>query len=79
MDAKYKLICNLNTILEEKSVTPYRLSKDTQERIGTIYKLVNNDIDGARFPAALLANICGYLDITMGDLFTVIQKKEDEQ
>ncbi|MFB5269108.1 helix-turn-helix domain-containing protein [Paenibacillus enshidis] len=71
MDNKYTLICNLKTILEQKSITPYRLSKDTGERIGTIYKMVDGKIEDARFPATLLASICGYLDITMGELFTV--------
>ncbi|OME94988.1 MULTISPECIES: helix-turn-helix domain-containing protein [Paenibacillus] len=73
MDNNYTLICNLKTILEEKNVTAYRLSKDTGERIGTIYKMVDGKIEDARFPATLLANVCGYLSITMDELFTVIQ------
>ncbi|MFD2116039.1 helix-turn-helix domain-containing protein [Paenibacillus yanchengensis] len=76
MSPKYKLICNLNNILQTKNITPYRLAKDTQERIGTIYKLVSNDIEDARIPATLIANICGYLNITMGELFTVIPLEE---
>ncbi|GIO85085.1 hypothetical protein J25TS5_20170 [Paenibacillus faecis] len=73
MDNKYNLICNLKTILEKKNVTAYRLSKDTGERIGTIYKMVDGKIEDSRFPATLLANVCGYLSITMDELFTVIQ------
>ncbi|KOY13804.1 helix-turn-helix domain-containing protein [Paenibacillus xylanivorans] len=73
MDSTYTLICNLKTILEEKNVTAYRLSKDTGARIGTIYKMVDGKIEDARFPTTLLANICGYLSITMVELFTVIQ------
>lgn len=73
MDKKYTLICNLKTILEKKNITPYRLSKDTGERIGTIYKMVDGKIEDARFPATLLANVCGYLSITMSELFTIIQ------
>ncbi|WP_405131384.1 helix-turn-helix transcriptional regulator [Paenibacillus sp. FSL H8-0317] len=76
MDNKYTLICNLKVILEEKNITAYRLSKDTGERIGTIYKLVDGKIEDARFPATLLANVCGYLNITMGELFTVIQSEK---
>ncbi|GGG82110.1 helix-turn-helix domain-containing protein [Paenibacillus radicis (ex Gao et al. 2016)] len=84
MDKRYTLICNLDDILKEKNITPYRLSKDTGERIGTIYKMVGGKdgkvkIEDARFPATLLANVCGYLNITMGDLFTVIEEKEDKQ
>ncbi|MCM3202893.1 helix-turn-helix domain-containing protein [Paenibacillus illinoisensis] len=73
MENKYTLICNLKTILEEKKVTAYRLSKDTGARIGTIYKMVDGKIEDARFPATLLANVCGYLNITMSELFTVNQ------
>jgi len=29
-------------------------------------------MDSSRLPASLLANICGYLDITLGDLFSII-------
>ncbi|MNC08048.1 hypothetical protein D3C75_556190 [compost metagenome] len=71
------LQCNLEKILQEKEITPYKLSKDTGERIGTIYKLVNNqDMDISRLPASLLANICGYLGITLGDLFSVVEAPE---
>lgn len=73
MDKKHTLICNLDDILKKKNITPYRLSKDTGERIGTIYKMVDGKIEDARFPATLLANVCGYLNITMGELFTVAQ------
>ncbi|OAB45984.1 helix-turn-helix domain-containing protein [Paenibacillus glacialis] len=78
MKIKYVLSCNLNEILIVKGITPYKLSKDTGERIGTIYKLVNNqDMDTSRLPASLLANVCGYLEITMGDLFDVVQLEEE--
>jgi DNA-binding Xre family transcriptional regulator len=74
MKTQYTLHCNLDSILKQKEITPYKLSKDTGERIGTIYKLVNNqDISISRLPASLLANICGYLGISLGDMFTVVE------
>lgn len=79
MKNMFSLHCNLATILAEKEITPYKLSKEISERIGTIYKLANNDIGGARLPASLLANVCGYLEITLDELFTIVgNKKEDE-
>ncbi|MEK3716255.1 helix-turn-helix domain-containing protein [Paenibacillus sp. FSL R7-0333] len=79
MKNMFSLHCNLAQILADRDITPYKLSKETSERIGTIYKLANNDIDGARLPASLLANVCGYLDITLDQLFTITGgEKEDE-
>lgn len=79
MKNMFSLHCNLAQILAEKEITPYKLSKEISERIGTIYKLANNDIEGARLPASLLANVCGYLNITLDELFTIVgDKKEDE-
>lgn len=72
MKNMFSLHCNLAQILADRDITPYKLSKETSERIGTIYKLANNDIDGARLPASLLANVCGYLDITLDQLFTIV-------
>ncbi|OMC76803.1 hypothetical protein BK125_17265 [Paenibacillus odorifer] len=80
MKNMFSLHCNLAQILANKEITPYKLSKETNERIGTIYKLANNDVEGARLPASLLANVCGYLDITLDELFTIVgNKKEGEQ
>ncbi|WP_435921292.1 helix-turn-helix domain-containing protein [Paenibacillus sp. DYY-L-2] len=71
---QYYLKSNLEDILTKKDITPYKLAKDTGERIGTIYKLVNNkDLDNARLSTTLLANICGYLEITLGDLLEVVE------
>lgn len=67
----FYLHCHLDSILKLKNITPYRLSKDTEERIGTIYKLVNNEIDNSRLPTNLIANICGHLEIGIGELFEV--------
>ncbi|KJD47109.1 helix-turn-helix domain-containing protein [Paenibacillus terrae] len=79
MKIKFELTCNLERILKKKNITPYKLSKDTGERIGTIYKLVNNQgLDNSRLSTSLLANICGYLGITLGELFDVIQVEETE-
>ncbi|WP_339273683.1 helix-turn-helix transcriptional regulator [Paenibacillus sp. FSL W8-0187] len=60
-------------------MTPYKLSKDTGERIGTIYKLVNNqDLNSVRIPASLIVNLCSYLDVTPNDLFEVRVNSSDD-
>ncbi|MNW63545.1 helix-turn-helix transcriptional regulator [Paenibacillus polymyxa] len=75
MKPKFTLTCNLDKILKEKDITPYKLSKETGERIGTIYKLVNNqDLDNSRLSTSMMANICGYLGISLGDLFDIAEE-----
>lgn len=75
MRTKFTLTCNLDKILKEKDITPYKLSKVTGERIGTIYKLVNNqDLDSSRLSTSMMANICGYLGIGLGELFEIVEE-----
>ncbi|MDU8675337.1 helix-turn-helix domain-containing protein [Paenibacillus polymyxa] len=75
MKPKFTLTCNLDKILKEKDITPYKLSKETGERIGTIYKLVNNqDLDSSRLSTSMMANICGYLGIGLGELFEITEE-----
>lgn len=53
--------------------------QDTGERIGTIYKLVNNqDLDSARLPASLIANSCRYFGVGLSELFEVRVIEVDE-
>lgn len=76
----YELICKLSDILESHNVTAYKLSKDIDERIGTIYKLSNNqDMGNSRIPAVLIAKICGYFEITPNDLFEVQLTEKDKK
>ncbi|MGW8956780.1 helix-turn-helix domain-containing protein [Paenibacillus sp. NPDC055715] len=78
MRTKFTLTCNLDKILKEKDITPYKLSKETGERIGTIYKLVNNqNLDNSRLSTAMMANICGYLGISLGELFDILEETEE--
>ncbi|KIL38507.1 hypothetical protein SD70_26080 [Gordoniibacillus kamchatkensis] len=75
---KFMLYCHLEKALEKRDITPYKLAKDTGERIGTIYKLVNNkDLNISRVPLSLIANICGYLNITLDELFEVKEYIEE--
>ncbi|WP_043890870.1 helix-turn-helix domain-containing protein [Paenibacillus sp. Aloe-11] len=78
MRTKFTLTCNLDKVLKEKDITPYKLSKETGERIGTIYKLVNNQgLDNSRLSASMMANICGYLGISLGELFDISEETEE--
>jgi DNA-binding Xre family transcriptional regulator len=73
---QFTLYCKLESILDDNNVTAYKLAKDTGERIGTIYKLVNNkDLDNSRISGSLIAKICGYFEITPNDLFEVKEIK----
>jgi predicted transcriptional regulator len=71
---EYKLYCKLGKILDERNITAYKLAKDINERIGTIYKLVNNkDMESSRLPVNLIVKICVYFDITLDALFEIVK------
>jgi len=74
-----KLQCHLKKYLEERDISVRKLSEEINERRDTINDLANNrDMNNRRIPASLLAKLMMYFDVTLDDLFTLIENKDNK-
>ena len=58
--------CNLQTILEQKAISRYKLIKDTKIHKNTIYFIGNRDLH-----LSTIIAICNYLNITIDELISI--------
>lgn len=73
------LRCNLKKIADMKGLNVNQIAIAVNHRPQTVFDLANNkDIETARIPASLIANLCVYLNVTPNDLFTVVVEEISE-
>jgi DNA-binding Xre family transcriptional regulator len=71
---QYTLHSNLNQIIQERNITIRQLSKDTGISFETIRRLVNGS--AVNLSRHTLAQVCVVLDITLNELFDIVQLEE---
>ncbi|MFL7944445.1 helix-turn-helix domain-containing protein (plasmid) [Priestia megaterium] len=70
---------SLKKYLEEQDISVRKLSEEIDERRDTINDLANNrDMNNRQIPASLLAKLMMYFDVTLDDLFTLIENNDKE-
>ncbi|MFZ7823879.1 helix-turn-helix domain-containing protein [Priestia sp. 40] len=75
-----KLQCHLKKYLDEHEISVRKLSEEINERRDTINDLANNrDMNNRRIPASLLAKLMTYFDVTLDDLFTLIEDETEKK
>lgn len=74
------LHCHLETYLKEHDISIRKLAEELNESRATLNDLVyNRDMNTRRIPASLLAKLMTYFNVTLDDLFTLIEEKEHEK
>lgn len=69
------LYCNLKEILDQKSISVLKFSEDINHRRATIHDLYhNNNMNNKRIPAKLIVDICNYLNISIDELFSIVDE-----
>lgn len=66
MSNKHEIVLHLDEILNQKSITKYKLAKDTGISLKTLYSIKKRDLH-----LSTAIEICVYLDITICQLISI--------
>ena len=66
----------LNELLEENGISKNRICKDLEQQRGNFNRYCRDDFQ--RVDANLIIKLCEYFDCSVGDLFEIREKDEEQ-